>query len=109
MIVPVDAWNKMLAQLGNLHEAGQQLADARERAAKAETEAEFLRRRLAELRDRRDAAEVERTLTALTAAARNDDNLLPPMLDAVRAYATLGEIRRALEDVYGRFKEPISF
>lgn len=51
MLVPVDAWNKMLSQLGNLHEAGQQLAEARERAAKAETEAEFLRRRLAELRD----------------------------------------------------------
>jgi hypothetical protein len=50
MIVPVDAWNKMLAQLGNLHEAGQQLAEARERAAKAETEVTFLRQRLAELR-----------------------------------------------------------
>ncbi len=50
MMVPVDAWNKMLAQLGNLHEAGQQLAEARERAAKAETEAVFLRERLAEMR-----------------------------------------------------------
>lgn len=50
MIVPVDAWNKMLNQLGNLHEAGQQLAEARERAAKAETEATFLRERLTELR-----------------------------------------------------------
>jgi hypothetical protein len=50
MIVPIDAWNKMLLQLGNLHEAGQQLAEARERAAKAETEAEFLRERLAETR-----------------------------------------------------------
>lgn len=50
MIVPVDAWNKMLNQLGNLHEAGQQLAVARERAAKAETEAKFLRERLAEIR-----------------------------------------------------------
>ncbi|MEZ5175743.1 MAG: hypothetical protein R2823_06010 [Acidimicrobiia bacterium] len=50
MLVPIDAWNKMLNQLGNLHEAGQQLADARERAAKAETEAAFLRERLAELR-----------------------------------------------------------
>lgn len=50
MIVPVDAWNKMLLQLGNLHEAGQQLAEARERAAKAETEAAFLKERLAELR-----------------------------------------------------------
>jgi hypothetical protein len=50
MIVPIDAWNKMLNQLGNLHEAGQQLAVATERAAKAETEAAFLRERLAELR-----------------------------------------------------------
>ena len=56
MIVPVDAWNKMLNQLGNLHQAGQQLAEARERAAKAETEARFLRERLAELREREDAS-----------------------------------------------------
>ncbi len=34
---------------------------------------------------------------------------MEPMLDAVRAYATLGEIRIALETVYGRFKEPIFF
>jgi hypothetical protein len=53
MIVPVDAWNKMLNQLGNLHEAGQQLAEARERAAKAETESKFLRAQLAETRDQR--------------------------------------------------------
>lgn len=52
MLVPLDAWEKMLLQLGNLHEAGQQLAEARERAAKAETEAAFLRERLAELRTR---------------------------------------------------------
>jgi DNA-binding transcriptional MerR regulator len=50
MLVPLDAWNRMLNQLGNLHEAGQQLAEARERAARAETEAHFLRERLADLR-----------------------------------------------------------
>jgi len=55
MIVPIDAFNKMLSQLGNLHEAGQQLAEARERAAKAETEATFLRQRLAELRSEESA------------------------------------------------------
>jgi len=53
MIVPIDAWNKMLLQLGNLHEAGQQLAEARERAARAETEATFLRQ---QLRDQRAAS-----------------------------------------------------
>ena len=50
MVVPIEAWDKMLMQLGNLHEAGQQLAEARERAGKAETEVRFLRERLAELR-----------------------------------------------------------
>ncbi|GMQ98433.1 MAG: hypothetical protein BMS9Abin17_0943 [Acidimicrobiia bacterium] len=58
MIVPIDAFNKMLSQLGNLHEAGQQLAEARERAAKAETEATFLRQRLAELRSEPTVADV---------------------------------------------------
>jgi hypothetical protein len=56
MIVPIDAWNKMLNQLGNLHEAGQDLAVARERAAKAETEVSFLRERLAEIRTEKPSA-----------------------------------------------------
>jgi DNA-binding transcriptional MerR regulator len=56
MIVPLDAWNRMLNQLGNLHEAGQQLAEARERAAKAETEARFLKERLADLRKELETA-----------------------------------------------------
>lgn len=58
MIIPLDAWNRMLNQLGNLHEAGQQLAEARERAAKAETESQFLKERLADLRE-----ELEKTRT----------------------------------------------
>ncbi|MGB9357467.1 MAG: hypothetical protein WCC01_02825 [Acidimicrobiia bacterium] len=63
MIVPVDAWNKMLNQLGNLHEAGQQLAEARERAAKAETEALFLRERLAEMREEAASSQLPATST----------------------------------------------
>ncbi|MCJ7725282.1 MAG: hypothetical protein MUP76_02670, partial [Acidimicrobiia bacterium] len=54
MLVPRDAWDKLLDQLGNLHEAGQMLAEARERAAKAETEVFFLRERLTEIRGERD-------------------------------------------------------
>ncbi len=60
MIVPIDAWNKMLNQLGNLHEAGQQLAEARERAAKAETEAKFLREQLAENRAKKPDARIQK-------------------------------------------------
>ncbi len=67
------------------------------------------RARLAEVRTRRDAATVERALERLAEAARSDGNLMHPMLDAVRVYATLGEIRHVLEHVYGRFKEPIFF
>lgn len=54
MLVPRDAWDRLMDQLGNLHEAGLHLAEARERAAKAETEASFLRERLAEMRLERD-------------------------------------------------------
>jgi cobalamin-dependent methionine synthase I len=57
MLVPIDEWRRLLNQLGNLHEAGQQLAEARERAAKAETEAQFLKERVRELRTRLETAE----------------------------------------------------
>ena len=72
LIVPIDAWDKMLNQLGNLHEAGQQLAEARERAAKAETEATFLRERLAELRAQTSDA-VGVPLSRGTAEGRSSD------------------------------------
>jgi len=51
-LVPVDLYRLMLDQLGNLHEAGRDLAEARERAARAETEAQFLRTQLQDLRER---------------------------------------------------------
>jgi methylmalonyl-CoA mutase N-terminal domain/subunit len=67
------------------------------------------RQRLADLRGRRDQAEVDRKLERLAEAAQNDENLMEPALDAVRAYATLGEVRGALERIYGRFREPVFF
>lgn len=57
MLVPIDEWRRLLNQLGNLHEAGQQLAEARERAAKAETESQFLKERVRDLRTRLEDAE----------------------------------------------------
>jgi hypothetical protein len=50
--VPIDAWEKALAQLGDLHQADKELAEARERAVKAETEGYFLRERLREMQRR---------------------------------------------------------
>ncbi|HUG75124.1 MAG TPA: helix-turn-helix domain-containing protein [Acidimicrobiia bacterium] len=68
MLVPRDAWDRLMDQLGNLHDAGVQLAEARERAARAETEAGFLRERLTELRTERDdyKSKVERNPTSST-------------------------------------------
>ncbi len=60
VLVPIDEWARILSQLGNLHEAGRELAEARERAAKAETESVFLReRRLREMRGRMEDLEAE--------------------------------------------------
>src|SRR3990172_7523855 len=67
------------------------------------------RQRLQRLRARRDQAAVERALAALTAAAERDQNVIPPMLDCARAYCTLYEIRHALEQVYGAYREPVFF
>ncbi len=78
MIVPIAAWDKMLMQLGNLHEAGQQLAEARERAAKAETEAAFLRERLAEMRTAAEPPAVATERDASPPAAAEEAPAPPP-------------------------------
>jgi methylmalonyl-CoA mutase N-terminal domain/subunit len=64
---------------------------------------------LKKLRSERDNDAVKRTLSALTEASRGDDNLIPYILDATRAYATVGEIAQAMADVYGRYREAPRF
>jgi methylmalonyl-CoA mutase N-terminal domain/subunit len=63
--------------------------------------------RLAKLRARRDAARVETTLRAVEETARTDGNLLPAILDAVKAYATVGGISDALRRVFGEYQESV--
>ena len=65
--------------------------------------------RLAELRDRRDASRVDKSLQRLRDAAARDENVIPPMLECARTYCTLYEIRRVLEEVYGSYREPVFF
>jgi methylmalonyl-CoA mutase N-terminal domain/subunit len=67
------------------------------------------RERMAELRATRDQAAVDRSLQALQDAARAGENVVPPLLDAVRAYATLYEVRYAMEEVFGAYQEPVFF
>ncbi len=62
-------------------------------------------RKLEQLRASRDAGRVAWTLDALREAARSTHNLMPPILDAVRAYATVGEMCDALRDVWGEYEE----
>ena len=61
--------------------------------------------RVADLRGRRDAAAAERTIDALRRAASGPANLMPFILDAVRAYVTVGEMCDALRDVWGEYEE----
>jgi methylmalonyl-CoA mutase, N-terminal domain len=67
------------------------------------------RQRMAELRATRDQAAVDRTLAALKEAAASDRNVVPYILDAARAYATLYEIRAAMEEEFGAYREPVFF
>ena len=62
--------------------------------------------RLARHRRERDAEAVAAALAALRAACAGDANLMPPILDAVRAYATLGEICGAMREVFGEYRPP---
>ena len=57
-------------------------------------------------RDQRDAGAVAKALDKLRRAAKDDENTMPATIEAVRAYATLGEICSALRDVYGVYEEP---
>ncbi len=62
--------------------------------------------RLEQTRTRRDAGAVANALDQLKLAAGRNENTMPATIDAVRAYATLGEICSALRDVYGVYEEP---
>jgi methylmalonyl-CoA mutase N-terminal domain/subunit len=64
---------------------------------------------LARRRTARDNARVEAALAAMVAAARTDENLIPTMLEAARAEATLGEICDVLRAEWGTYREPARF
>ena len=62
--------------------------------------------RLEQTRTQRDPGAVTKALDRLKLAAQNDENTMAATIEAVRAYATLGEICSALRDVYGIYEEP---
>jgi methylmalonyl-CoA mutase N-terminal domain/subunit len=74
-----------------------------------EEEAERARQRVVKLRAERDGAGVERTLDRVRAAAASGENVMPSVMEAVAAYATVGEIMGALKAELGTFREPVRF
>lgn len=66
-------------------------------------------KRLREVKRTRNKLTVKTALSDLKKAAQDDANLMPFILNCVRAYATVGEIMDALKEVYGVYEEPCTY
>jgi len=97
----VEAGTRTIVGVNRFQSAAQpiELLQIDESAARRQEE------KLAALRRRRDNGHVRQTLDALACAAATNENTMPRILDAVRAYATLGEIMDALRAVFGTYQE----
>ncbi len=63
--------------------------------------------RLKQVKEQRDGLAVEKSLARLRRAATSGENVMPVILEAVKMYATLGEICNVLRDVFGEYKEAV--
>ena len=63
--------------------------------------------KLAELRNSRDNVAVEKTLVELRKVCEGSENVMPYILDAVKTYATLGEITQVMRDVFGEYQQSV--
>jgi methylmalonyl-CoA mutase N-terminal domain/subunit len=94
-----DAGHKLVVGVNAFQQADEKQLDILKIDYAVETEqVESLNR----VKKDRNAADVQRTLDAVRRAAEADENLLPTLIDAARARATVGETMHALADVYGR-------
>jgi methylmalonyl-CoA mutase N-terminal domain/subunit len=66
---------------------------------------QYQKEKLARVKKERNNTKVKETLADLKRAARGTENLVPPILEAVKAYATLGEISDTLREVFGEYRE----
>jgi len=62
--------------------------------------------RLAKVKQQRDPQKVSTVLGELKKAALKGENLLPPLIQAVKAYATLGKMVQILKEIYGTYRAP---
>jgi len=66
---------------------------------------QYQKEKLARVKKERNNMKVKETLDVLKKAARGTDNVVPPILEAVKVYATLGEISDTLREVFGEYRE----
>ena len=66
---------------------------------------QYQKEKLARVKKERDNSKVKETLAVLKKAAQGTDNVVPPILEAVKVYATLGEISDTLREVFGEYRE----
>lgn len=67
----------------------------------------FQRKKLEELREERDNTKVEQALVLLKEKAQTEENLMPYILEAVKTYATLGEVCGVLREVFGEYEQTV--
>jgi methylmalonyl-CoA mutase N-terminal domain/subunit len=72
-------------------------------------QAEEQMKRLGKIKEGRDNEEVQKKLDKLREVAKTDENLMPYIIEAVKSYATVGEISNVFREVFGEFKEPVKF
>lgn len=68
---------------------------------------ELQKNKISALKEERDSQRVSETLEALRKACQGEDNLMPYIIDAVKAYATLGEICQVMRDIFGEYKQSV--
>jgi len=66
---------------------------------------QYQKEKLARVKKERNNTKVKETLAVLKKAAQGTDNVVPPILEAVKVYATLGEISDTLREVFGEYRE----
>ena len=99
----VEKGEKTVVGVNKYVESGEDLAMALLKIDPAVQEQQIAR--LQRTKRERDGGRVQEALAQLRRAAQGDDNLMPPILDAVRAYASLGEVMGVLREVFGEYRE----
>jgi methylmalonyl-CoA mutase N-terminal domain/subunit len=98
----IEAKKRIIVGLNQFHMEEEPLRDIHR--IKSEVQ-QYQREKLARVKKERDNIKVKNALSVLKKAAQGTDNLVPPVLEAVKVYATLGEISDILREVFGEYKE----